>query len=164
MCTRSNLISHSKGGYAKSGFDTKLRPDPTRSASADQAEVAATERTASCVVVNNWGEQLTNVTLRHRYRNNPEHQQEMTWPSLSTGAISTALRVQYWTGIGTGFDYWWIQFEDARGKIWSCKQNFYCSLESEDGGHTIYFFLSGAAEEMQIQMISSGCEVSLYQS
>lgn len=163
MCTRNALT---QDGQLKSGYDTRLRPDPSRKpgSAARSGAPLSTERTANCVVVNQWGQSISAVTLRHRYANDPSYQQETTWPSLGPGATSTpSLQAIYWTG-ATGHDYWWVQFTDANGKIWSCKQNFYCTLESDDENTTVYFFVNGSSEELQIQMVSGNCETSLYQS
>jgi Up-Regulated in long-lived daf-2 len=159
-----DLFIKDKERGPKSGFATRLNPDPTPAGGSPPASPLTT-RTAYCVVVNQWGEQITQVTLRHRYQNDPNFTEEHTWPSLNQGEQSSPpLKVTYQTGFGAGRDYWWTQFTDAQGFIWTCKQNFYCNLKSEDDGQTIYFFLNGNDENMYIQMISPGCWVSLYEA
>jgi hypothetical protein len=148
-----------KGQYEKSGFDAVLRPDPTTNDSPQ-----ATTRTCNAVVVNNWDRNgISNVTLRHRYRNSPNDEQKRTWTSLGFGAISSPpLDVIYYTGFGTGFDYWWIEFTDSAGQAWTCKGNFYCYLTASDDGTTVTFTLNGASEEMNIVMNSGSCYVTVY--
>lgn len=158
MCSPVSLTSD---GQLKSGFDTRLRPDTTRTAAKGGAPLS-TERSANCCVVNQWGSTVTNVTLRHRYSNSPSYQQQGSWPTLAQNAVSSTFQAIYWTG-ATGHDYWWIQFEDDNGKIWTCKQNFYCTLDASDDGTTVYFFINGASEDMKIQMTSNGCDISLYE-
>ncbi|MEG4854955.1 hypothetical protein QUB10_29220 [Microcoleus sp. B5-D4] len=152
----------SKEQCSKSGFNTLLRPDTTTT---DPKEgVLATTRTCNGVVINNWDKEgITNVTLRHRYRNDPNQEQSRTWPSLGFGGISlTDLDIIYYTGVGTGYDYWWIQFTDSTGQVWTCKDNFYCYLTADDDGTKVLFALNGAAEQMDITMSSGGCYVSVY--
>ncbi|RKH42099.1 hypothetical protein D7X12_16710 [Corallococcus sicarius] len=156
MCNHNSL---GPDGQLKSGYDTRLNPDMTRTAAKGAAPMS-TEQTANCVVVNQWGGTITNVQLRHRYSNNPSYQQQGNWPSLAENVTSSSFQAIFWTG-ATGHDYWWVQFEDDNGKIWSCKQNFYCTLKSSDANTTVYFFLNGSSEQMQIQMISGGCDTSL---
>ncbi|MHA7633377.1 hypothetical protein [Corallococcus sp. M7] len=159
MCSPTRL---GLDGQPLSGFDTRLSPDKTRT-TAKVGAPQSTQQTANAVVVNHWGAAITNVTLRHRYSNNPEYQQQGNWASLAENATSSSFQVIFWTG-AIGHDYWWIQFEDANGKIWQCKQNFYCTLSSPDAGNTLYFFVNGSAEEMQCQFVSTQCNVSLYES
>lgn len=127
----------------------------------------STARHCRVAVTNNWdGNGITNVTLRHRYRNHddPESQQIRTWSHLSFGETCTPpLDVIYFTGFGTGFDYWWIEFTDSSGTVWTCKDNFYCYLEDRDSGITVHCILNGSNKEMQLTMNSSGCSVSVYQ-
>lgn len=150
----------SKGN--KSGFDTSLRPDTAKSDPQEEGVLAVT-RTCNAVVVNNWDRKgITQVTLRHRYRNSPSEEQQRTWSSLGFGALSDPpLDVIYYTGAFTGYDYWWIQFTDSSGQVWTCKDNFYCYLTADDDGTTLTFTLNGAAEEMIITMNSGGCQVSV---
>ncbi|NBD11453.1 hypothetical protein [Corallococcus silvisoli] len=160
MCNHTRLGAD---GRPLSGFDTRLDPDTTR-ATVKVDGPLSTQQTANCVVVNQWGATLTNVTLRHRYSNNPNYQQQTTWGSIAQNATSSPpLQVIYWTG-AVGHDYWWIQFEDDAGKIWTCKQNFYCTLSTADANTTVYFFVNGASEEMRVQATSTSCDVSLYES
>ncbi|RKG89963.1 hypothetical protein D7V88_11850 [Corallococcus terminator] len=159
MCNSARLDS---SGQPRSGFDTRLRPDTARTAVKGGAPLS-TERTANCVVVNQWGSAISGVTLRHRYNNDPSYQQQGNWPSLAQNATSSSFPATYWTG-AIGHDYWWVQFQDDNGKIWTCKQNFYCTLDASDDGTTVYFFLNGASEDMKIQMTSNGCDISLYES
>jgi hypothetical protein len=146
----------------KSGFDTALRPDTSKTAAPEG--VQADTHTCNAVVVNNWDKNgVTQVTLRHRYRNDPSQQQARTWSTLDFGGISQPpLDIIYYTGAFTGFDYWWIQFTDSSGQVWTCKDNFYCYLTADDDRTTVAFTLNGAAEEMIITMNSGGCEVSVY--
>jgi hypothetical protein len=148
----------------KSGYDSVLSPDPLR-ADPEQG-VEATTRTCNAVVVNNWDRNgLRGVTFRHRYRNDPDNEQKRTWDNLPYGVISSpALDVIYYTGAFTGFDYWWVEFTDSNGQRWTCKDNFYCYLTSDDDGTTVTFSLNGSSERMEITMNSGGCYVTVYKS
>jgi hypothetical protein len=144
----------------KSGYDTALHPDLAKT---DSPKAQVTLRTCKAVVVNNFDNRaITKVTLRHRYRNDPGQEQKHTWDKLTFGQTSDPpLNVTYFTGFGAGHDYWWIQFFDANGNKWECKDNFYCDLRDEDEGITVLAILNGSNDKMELIMNSPSCEVSL---
>ncbi|HFE2915044.1 TPA: hypothetical protein ACF3A8_005392 [Klebsiella pneumoniae] len=117
---------------------------------------------ATAFVRNNWGEEITNITLNHRYDN--DHYDSKSWEAISSDSQSDGLAVGFWTGFGrTGRDYWHITFE-AGGLIWTCKENFYCYLTSEDKDGEVICRLYKNGNDGKMDIIcpkSSGCTVSL---
>lgn len=145
----------------KSGFDSILCPDPLKE---ENPKALATKRSCKAVVVNNFDKGgITNVTLRHRYRNDPKQEQKRTYARLEFGATaSPPVDVIYFTGFGTGRDYWFVEFRDSAGQHWQCKENFYCILREEDEGTTVQAQLNGSSEEMELFIVSGDCTVSLF--
>ncbi|HLJ87218.1 MAG TPA: hypothetical protein VKZ53_10370 [Candidatus Angelobacter sp.] len=144
----------------QSGLDSLLDPDPLRE---ENPKAHATERRCKAVVINNFDKRgITNITLRHRYRNDPNRGQQRTYDRLGFGEItSLPLDVIYFTGPGTGRDYWFVEFLDSAGQRWQCKPNFYCILRTEDEGTTVQSVLNGSTEEMSLIIVSGNCRVSL---
>ena len=81
-------------------------------------------------ITNEWGSTITDVVMSHRY--DRDHYDSHTWASIDHGKTVGGMKVGYWTGaFRTGKDYWHITFS-ADGKRYSCKDNFYCFLTSDD--------------------------------
>ena len=67
---------------------------------------------AKATVVNDWGGQITNVYLDHRY--DEDHFDKGHWNFIDNGRQGEpTFDVGYWTGfLRTGKDYWVIRFTD----------------------------------------------------
>lgn len=149
----------------KDGSDGKMEIICPRSsnctASLDDG-IANPNSWAMVYVQNNWGSEITNVQLNHRYDN--DHYDAESWKTLANDATSPGLRVGFWTGFGrTGKDYWLIRFE-AEGKVWTCKDNFYCFLTSHDKDKDVKLRLYKDGEDGKMQAMcpeSSNCTVRL---
>ena len=105
---------------------------------------------AKATVRNEWGSTIRNVRLHHRYEH--AHEEEKSWASLEDAEEGDAFDVGYWTGfLSTGYDYWFISFE-ADGKLWTCKDNFYCFLTGDDAGQTVVcrVYREGGAGKMEV--------------
>jgi hypothetical protein len=117
---------------------------------------------AAATVKNDWGSDIANVELHHRYDH--DHYDDKAWASLTPGESGEPFAVGYWTGFGrTGYDYWLVRFE-ADGQRWTCKGNFYCFLTDEDAGGTVYcrVYKDGDAGKMEVVCpVSSSATVSL---
>jgi hypothetical protein len=97
-----------------------------------------TNRKATARVRNNWGVDLVSVTLRHRRANDPSKQEQYLWRNVASGDTTPAdLTVNYETGIGADFDYWFITFQLNNGDIYVSKNSFYCNLTSDDEGGVV---------------------------
>lgn len=120
---------------------------------------------ATAYVRNNWGEEISNITLKHRYDN--DHYDSKFWDYISSASQSDGLPVGFWTGFGrTGKDYWHISFE-ADGVIWTCKENFYCFLRAKDINGDVICRLYKDGNNGKMDIIcpkSSNCTVSLIPS
>ena len=116
-------------------------------------------------LVNNWGGEITSVKLNHRY--DDDHHDNHEWASLADGAEGTGMQAGYWTGpLRTGKDYWQVSF-NADGNAYACKNNFYCSLTSDDAesGRAVVVTIK-AAGDLTFHVappVSSSCNVSLAQ-
>jgi glycerophosphoryl diester phosphodiesterase len=138
-------------------------PDAGHDAVLIGAEAATPNTWAMATVKNDWGSRISNVTLNHRYDN--DHYDVGSWSSLAQGETARpTFKVGYWTGFGrTGYDYWLPQFE-ADGKIWTCKENFYCFLTDADKNKTVVcrVYKDGDKGKMEVQCPgSSHCTVTL---
>ncbi|MEU3959416.1 hypothetical protein AB0F42_06295 [Streptomyces buecherae] len=130
---------------------------------ADQQQ-RRTLHTGYARVYNGWGEDLAQITLRHRRDNDPAKEETKTWRAVKTAEWTPEndkLKFTYETGMGSDYDYWWIKVVTLNNKTYVCKDNFYCSVSSDDDGN-VKVTVDGASKEMVIEFSSSsGCTVSL---
>jgi len=117
---------------------------------------------AKATVQNEWGMTISIVNLKHRY--DKDHYDENSWTSIENGQSGEPFDVGFWTGFGrTGRDYWKISFE-ADGKIWTCKDNFYCSLKENDKNGLVKCRVYKDGNQGKMEVVcptSSNCTVSL---
>jgi hypothetical protein len=124
----------------------------------------STQHKGKAKVVNHWGIDLASLTLRHRRSNNPDLQEEVTWYNVSSGDTTSGMSFIYETGAGSPFDYWWVSFVTINGHTYGCKDNFYCSVSSDDdlSRRSVILTLDGASREMRVDLpTSSDCTVSI---
>ncbi len=118
---------------------------------------------AMATVKNNWGTVIKNVKLKHRYEQDYIHEQK--WPVMNHGQSGVSFRVEYETGfLSTGYDYWLVEFE-ADGKLWTCKDNFYCFLTSDDAEGKVICRVDKKGDAGEMKVIcpkSSSAIVSLF--
>jgi hypothetical protein len=114
---------------------------------------------AKATVQNNWGSQITNVFLYHRY--DEDHFDQGHWDNIDNGSEGSSFNVGYWTGLWrTGKDYWLVEFTADDG-TWTCKPNFYCYLTEDDKDKLVV--CSVQKESLKVAPPeSSNCSVSLY--
>ncbi|WP_131821066.1 hypothetical protein [Ensifer sp. LCM 4579] len=112
--------------------------------------------------VNDWGEGLSLVTVRHRRGNNPHTQEQKTIFNISPGeSLKSILPIIYETGIGAPFDYWWIKFCLKRGGSYTINDNFYSSISHNDDGQ-VTLTVDGNDEKLHVTFsASSSCKVSI---
>ncbi|MFK8009388.1 MAG: hypothetical protein AB8H03_23710 [Saprospiraceae bacterium] len=116
---------------------------------------------AKCCVKNDWGAEITNINVTHRYDN--DHTDSKHYDRIEQGATSDTFNIGYWTGtFRSGKDYWYIEFTDSTGTTWNCKSNFYCYLTDADKGKTITLVITNHNMEVDCPD-SSDCNVSLHQ-
>ncbi|WP_299768232.1 hypothetical protein [uncultured Dokdonia sp.] len=126
----------------------------------EQGEV--TDLFGFVTVLNNWGVSLKELTIRHRRGNDPNEQEEMTYENIPVGGKTEPLRIKYETGIGSANDYWWVKFVTIGNETFQCKDNFYCSISSDDDGEVL-LTLEGDRIDMDVTFNESiGCSVDLY--
>lgn len=117
---------------------------------------------AKAVVKNNWGSDIKVVSFQHRY--DRDHYDSRQWDIIPNGTKTEPVKVGYWTGFGrTGYDYWFISFV-ADGKVWFCKENFYCFLTKKDANQTVVLtvYRDGNQGKMKVDCPkSSDCTVAL---
>ena len=120
------------------------------------------------VVENNWGIGLASIYLRHRIGNedSSEKEQEHTWTNVQNGeTTNNPMVVTIETGLFSPRDYWWIKIVDIASNAYACKDNFYCSLTSDDAAtnRDVVVKLEGDSKEMKVvPPDSSSASVSLY--
>ena len=98
---------------------------------------------ARACIENDTGVTLTNVTLHHRYSDDPD--EEQTWPDVGPGATTGTMDVHYNTGvIRYGQDYWWAQYTLPDGSVWVSPTTVIATLSSGDQGKTQTFTITGS--------------------
>jgi hypothetical protein len=124
-------------------------------------EVESTEHTGYAYITNNWGIDIATVTIRHRRGNDPTKEESASYSVLRNGAKTPSpLSFTYETGLFSSYDYWWVSFLTADAKSYNIKDNFYCSVSSDDDGN-VQFSLDGGGQEVNVSFSSSGgCTVS----
>ncbi|SFC89036.1 hypothetical protein [Streptomyces aidingensis] len=113
-------------------------------------------------VVNNWGGTITSLTANHRY--DTDHYDHHSWESVENGKTASGMQAGFWTGfLRTGKDYWNVVFR-ADGQNWTCKENFYCFLTSDDASSGRAVRLTISKNNLHVAPPeSSSCDVSLHQ-
>lgn len=124
-----------------------------------EEQLEATQRTCQVSISNQFGSELRNISLRHRMHNETSGEEFVKVTSLKNDGASSYQTIHYMTGIGSGYDYWYVQFEDAHEGTYHCKDNFYCNLTKDDADQNIIVTL--LKSEMSLTMPSNGCKVSL---
>ncbi|MDJ1135128.1 hypothetical protein [Streptomyces iconiensis] len=110
-------------------------------------------------VVNRWGGTLYEVAVGHRY--DEDHYDNHSFGTMENGQNKGGMSAGYWTGFGrTGKDYWHVSFRSDDGR-WSCKENFYCFLTSDDVNHTVTLTITRGNLNVKPPS-SSPCDVSLW--
>lgn len=114
------------------------------------------------VVRNQWGGTVSSLTANHRY--DRDHYDNDTWEKLENGAEATGMQAGFWTGfLRTGKDYWNVVFR-ADGQNWTCKDDFYCFLTSEDAESGGPVILTISKSNLHVAPPkSSSCDVALHQ-
>ncbi|RJL52903.1 hypothetical protein [Pectobacterium carotovorum] len=113
---------------------------------------------------NNWGENISWITIRHRRRNNPNYQEQENFRNIIAGEKrENIMTFKYETGKGSPFDYWWIKFITESGRLYTIKNDFYCSVTRNDDGN-VYLSVDGNKKKMYVAFSrSSSCSVSIRQ-
>lgn len=116
-------------------------------------------------ITNNWGIDITEITLRHRRGNEPGLEESTVIRGFPQGRkIQNALEITYTTGLGSPYDYWWVKFVAVGGGEYTCKDNFYCSISSSDDGH-VDIWLNGDNQTMSVAFSGGDrCSVKLSKS
>jgi hypothetical protein len=116
---------------------------------------------ASATVVNEWGSQITDVYLDHRY--DEDHFDKGHWNFIDNGKQGDpSFAVGYWTGfLRTGKDYWVVRFTDSKGGVWTNKPNFYCFLTADDANKLVKCRVKDQTLYIE-PASSSSCSVALY--
>ncbi|MGE7416257.1 hypothetical protein [Methylobacterium tarhaniae] len=123
----------------------------------------STDHSGIVYLQNDWGVDLAQLTIRHRRSNDPDKQEEQTFYNVVAGDSVGPMAITYTTGAGSPFDYWWVKFVTQNGSTFDCKDNFYCSISSDDDGR-VMLRLDGSDSELYVSFSSSsGCSVSISQ-
>lgn len=114
------------------------------------------------VVRNQWGGTISSLTANHRY--DRDHYDNDSWETLENGHDATGMQAGFWTGfLRTGKDYWNVVFR-ADGQNWTCKDDFYCFLTSEDAESGGPVILTISKNNLHVAPPkSSSCDVELHQ-
>ncbi len=146
--------------HLKSGI-TPLGTSPHSKLGEGGGEEEVTRRYCKARIVNKWGVDLSQVTLRHRRHNDPKKEDKGTWDLISEGGDSPDIDIEYETGFAADGDYWWIQFT-AAGRVYTVKDNKYCDLRTDDQGSVVDLTVCGGDEVLRIIMRSGVCTTDIY--
>lgn len=132
----------------------------------DVEEGDLSKETGHVYYTNNWGQTLKWLTIRHRRSNDSGKEETITIRNVeSKKDIIYAMDINYETGVGSSFDYWYIQFETMDGKKYDVKDNFYCSISASDNGNAILTIYPKDKMSLYVSFSKSdGCSVSIKQS
>lgn len=121
----------------------------------------STDHQGTVYLQNDWGVDLAQLTIRHRRSNDSNQQEEQSYYGVQAGQNVGPMAITYTTGAASPFDYWWVKFETQNGTTFDCKNDFYCSISSDDDGN-VTLRLDGSDSEMYVQFnSSSGCSVGI---
>ena len=148
----------------KGGLMSEVSRLPLGDDEGDNPIAIGDDRIGAVYLVNDWGVDLAQVTIRHRRGNDESKQEQYTFHNVEPDAKVGPVPVKYTVGSGSPFDYWWIKFTTQNGAAYTCKSNFYCSISSDDDG-TVYLRVDGSTKKMYVKFSkSSGCNVELESS
>jgi len=68
------------------------------------------------------------------------------------------------TSMGSPFDYWCIRIVEVSWNVYECKDDFYCSVSSDDGGEVEITSQSDSRDFRINFNSSSGCKCGLSKS
>lgn len=124
--------------------------------------VATTAHRCKAALTNNWDVILVNPILRHK---SGDVVNTLPPCTIRPGETSPTFDIDFVTGFNAHHDYWYVEFEAVGGAKpgkWSCKDNFYCDLRSQDDGTLVQIMLSMGDEDMYVTESSGHCYVSLH--
>jgi len=116
-------------------------------------------------VTNRWGCELKSIFLRHCRGNDESREESITLENVNDiEERKGPLCFTYTTSMGSPFDYWYIRIVEVSGNVYECKDDFYCSVSSDDGGE-VEISLQGNLRDFRINFnSSSGCKCRLSKS
>ena len=103
-------------------------------------------RTGYVYFRNDWGSNITNLTIRHRSCNYIKCTDRHVYNSVASGETTTPFAFEYYTGENSCYDYWWIVFT-CNGVTYTVKDNFYCTVSNDDDGD-VYLAISGSQKRL----------------
>ena len=126
--------------------------------STSESDISLTERSCPVYVVNNTGGTLDEITFSHRY--DGEYNVSKSFTAWRNGSKDFAFDAHYNTGfLTTGYDYWWVSFK-ANGRVFACKNNFYCYLTADDDKRDVV--LTVTMNNLHVGCpVSSSCDVAI---
>lgn len=143
---------------------SNIRNQPLGDDEGDYPITLGNERIAAVYLINDWGVDLAQVTVRHRQGNDATKQDQHTFHNVEPDGTVGPFPARYVVGSGSAYDYWWIKLTTQNGATYTCKSNFYCSISSDDDGK-VYVRVDGSNKQLYVKFSkSSGCQVDLESS
>lgn len=121
------------------------------------------QRTGALYVQNDWSN-LKHLTVRHLRGNDPGNGETFEFEGVKHGDRLGPLSIQYIVGIGSPFDYWWLEFTTDTGLTFSIKPDFYCYISSNDDGQVLLRLSSDDRNISVSFSASTGCQVEVSQT
>lgn len=107
---------------------------------------------------NYWGEKLKRILLIHTGFDTTSRE---FFDVENATVIPNAMYGKYKLGYGSPKDYWFMVIETLNGSIYRTRDDFYCSVRSEDKGR-VTVGINGDAKTMYVHFPASGdCSTSL---
>lgn len=130
-------------------------------AGADVSHEAYSYNEGHFFVQNLTGQTLKKLYVRHRIGNHESSMNEHArFENVEYWDSTKGTKFRYQTGFATPYDYWYIEIELENGYVYATKDDFYCSVSSNDNGLAFITI----HEDLQARFIfssSSGCRVHL---
>lgn len=128
----------------------------------NEVELRETSHTGHCYIINASGQNLKKVYIKHTVQKiNNTIVNEKTYNDIkNAGSTAEPLVFTYITGVGSPFDYWFIDIEVEAGYKYKTKDNFYCSVSSDDNGIVVITISSNLIAHFNFSS-SSGCDIDL---
>jgi hypothetical protein len=111
-----------------------------------------THRQTSAKVKNMWADEITQITLRHLRDNLGNLTDEWTWFNVPNNTeTGSELVINFETGGGAKYDYWWVKFHAKNGGWFQSKESFRCNLTSSDEKSVVTVMVDAQNRGLEIQ-------------
>jgi len=129
-----------------------------------EKDIDQASHTGSVYITNNWSSYpLKRLFIRHRMDNRVDDTDSIELFDVQPYKDSLkVMEFRYFTGSGSPYDYWYIEFTNNKDEKFKIKDNFYCSVSSSDNGNVYLDLRPEKVKELHISFSqSSSCWVNI---